>query len=251
MLKLLFSVLFFLTISNAHANLKISYKAVGKNATFDFILTKVIYQGVPSILAESKTYVKYGILYKGGMNTRGLSSLDGNTILNAKCNWKTRLSKSNCTRVKFDQDFFHIYKHQSSDLTLNENFLTRNGVKKINFSKLQPTYPIGDVIFDSSSLIAFTPMLHLSTENPEQIIFTNYKENIAKSKIWLESEKGDIQIIRLTPIHPKAEEFKTLVIKITYDKKRKVVTSFIQKIPVLGNITIKLKSMSGSVDGLY
>lgn len=251
MFKFLFSLLLLLSFFNSQASVKISYKAVGKNATFDFELKRVTYNGESVIHVDGKMYAKYGIFYKGGMNHRSLNTLDGNSILSVKCNWKSKVSKSECTRVKFNADSFHHYTHKSSDLTLNERFITRSGTKKVKINSLQPDYPIGDVIFDSSSLIAFTPMLNLSKIHPKKIIYTNYKERLAKSKIWLESEKDDIQVIRLTPIHPTAEQFKTLVIKITYDKKRKVVTSFVQKIPVFGNLTIKLKSMTGSYESLY
>jgi hypothetical protein len=162
-------------------------------------------------------------------------------ILNVKCNWKKRVSKAECTRVKFHgDDTFSIYKHKGQDLSLNENFLDNPQTKRVKIVNLQPDIPEHAIIYDSSSLIPLTPYLDLNNKSNSTIIYTNYKEKILKSKVWIASENGDLQTIKVTPINPPASSYKTLVIKIIYDKRRKVVTSFVQKIPVLGNITVNL-----------
>ena len=222
------------------------YKVKGKNADFSFSLSTVSYKGQRVILSEGTSYLKYGIFYKGGFNFKGYSTLNGDMILNTKCNWKTKITKSECVRVKFNgDDTFAYYKHKSTDLSLNENFLERSQTKTLKMSEIQPGIPKHATIFDASSLIAFTPMLNLTRgKNNSKIIYTNYKEKISKSKIWIESQTGNIQTIKVTPIYPSADEFKTLIVKIYFDTKRKLVTSFIQKVPVLGNITVELKNVT-------
>ncbi len=218
------------------------YKVEGKKATFKFILSETEYQGQRVLLSEGYSTVKYGIFYKGGFDFRGYNTLDGDMILNVKCNWKSKRSKSECVRVKFNGNgTFYYYHHKSSDLSLNEDFIKRSSTQLLKISDIQPGIEADAIIYDASSLIPLTPYLDLDRKSDRSmIIYTNYKQKISKSKVWIESERGDIQTIRVTPIYPTADTFKTLIIKIFYNKKTRLVESFIQKIPVLGNITVVL-----------
>lgn len=239
--KKLIAVILLLCTTVTFAKTTLDYKVKGKNADFKFILSEVNYNGNRVLLSEGYSTIKYGIFYKGGFDFRGYNTLEGDMILNVKCNWKSRRTKTECTRVRFngDETFAH-YVHQSTDLSLNENFLSLPQTKTLKIRSLQPELPQNAIIYDASSLIVLTPFLNFDNKTRSTIIYTNYKNKISKSKVWVESESGDMQVLRVTPIHPGAEEFKTLIIKINYNKRTKIVTSFEQKVPVLGNLLVEL-----------
>lgn len=239
--KKIIAVVIALITTVSFAKTTLSYKVKGKNADFKFILSEVNYKGQRVLLSEGYSTIKYGIFYKGGFDFRGYNTLKGDMILNVKCNWKSRRTKTECTRVRFngDETFAH-YVHKSTDLSLNENFINLPQTQTLKIRTLQPDMPKNAIIYDASSLIVLTPFLNFENKTRSTIIYTNYKNKVSKSKVWVESERGDIQVLKVTPIHPEAREFKTLIIKINYNKKRKLVTSFVQKVPVLGNMTIEL-----------
>lgn len=226
----------------AQAKTTLYYKVKGRDVNFHFVLSETDYNGRKVLLSEGYSTIKYGIFYKGGFDFRGYNELDGNMILNVKCNWRSRRTKSTCVRVKFNEDdTFAYYSHKSSDLTLNEDWLDRSQTKTYRISDIQPGIESHVTIYDASSLVALTPYLNLDSKaDRSMIIYTNYKEKISKSRIWIDSERANIQTIKVEPIYPDASTFKTLIVKIFYDKKRKVVTSFIQKVPFLGQITVEL-----------
>ena len=240
-------LLSFLLCSSAIADENYLYKATilgTLNAKLNINVSEGLFNNQKALKITSNTTVRFlgnevvNIDYLAFNNPSNFEPL-----LNIECNHDKKDSGNNCKAIKFIPDGIFLYKQLHQDKTqLIDINIDQKDVETNHVVDQQPTFnPAIDKVFDIGSIILLVKYLKLDQNNPEQDLFVAINRQIALIKVsYVKDISPDETWIKLTPINPGPDEVGEFPHKIIYNKKIGAVTEVHKKIPVVGNLIVKL-----------
>ncbi len=246
-MKIKLFLLIFLLSSNVLADEHYLYKAsiLGTlNAKINISVSDDFFNNEKVLKISSNTTVRF--LGNEVINIDYLAlnnPLNFEPLLNIECNQDKKDSGNNCKAIKFLPDGIFLYNQLHQDKTKLIDFGTETtGVELNHIIDQQPTFDSSkDKVFDIGSIILLVKYLKLDKNHPEQDLFVAINHQIALIKVsYVKDISPDEMWIKLAPINPGPDQVGEFPHKIIYNKKISAVTEVHKKIPIVGNLIVKL-----------
>jgi hypothetical protein len=244
-IKFVITTLLFTKLAFADVNYLYKASILGTlNAKININVSEGMYNNQKALKITSNTNVRFlgneviNIDYLAYNNPQNFAPL-----LNIECNQDKKDNGNNCKAIKFLSDGIFLYQQLHQDKTnlieLSEN---TPGIETNHIIDQQPTFnPAIDKVFDIGSIILFVKYLNINQKNPEQDLFVAINHQIALIKVsYVKDITPDEMWIKLTPINPGPDDVGEFPHKIIYNRKIGAVTEVHKKIPIVGNLIVKL-----------
>lgn len=170
--------------------------------------------------------------------------------INLECEHSDKQSEKNCRSVKFLPQGQFLYREFHNQKTVLEDLVYGSAdVELLNIIDQQPSYnPNENKIYDIGSIVLLVKYLEINKDHRDQELFVAVNHQIAKIRMsYVEDIDNNLMWIKMIPIKPAPEDFKgEFPHKIIYDRRLKTVTEIHKKLPIVGDLVIKLdKKASG------